>query len=203
MFRTQPMTANEVLQRLLEGNKRYVVGGLRHAQRNLTPERRKQVAGGQSPLAVIIGCSDSRVPPEVIFDQGLGDVYVIRLAGNLVDNLALGSVEYAAQRLGAPLALVLGHGRCSAVTLAVEVVEKGAPAPGYLGSLVEAIWPAMARAKSQAGDLIENTVRANVALVVERLKRARPILADLAQGGRLSVVGARYDMDTGLVEIIA
>ena len=192
------LSADQALQMLMEGNRRYVAAKM--LRPNQSAQRRGEVAKDQSPFAVILGCSDSRVPPEVVFDQGLGDLFVIRVAGNVVDNLAIGSIEYAVAHLGAPLVMVLGHSRCGAVSAAVQVVEKNAPAPGHIASLVEAVWPAVNKMRGRPGDLVDNAVTANVALVVERLRATPPTLAEAVQKGRLRIVGARYDLDTGVVE---
>lgn len=192
------LTADQALQMLMEGNKRYVAAKL--LRPNQSAQRRGEVAKDQNPFAAILGCSDSRVPAEVIFDQGLGDLFVIRLAGNVADNLALGSIEFAVEYLSVPLVMVLGHSRCGAISAAVQVAEKGVPAPGHIANLVEAIWPAVNQVRGRTGDLVDNAITANVALVVERLKSMPPMLSEFVQSGKLSIVGARYDLDTGVVE---
>jgi carbonic anhydrase len=184
------------VQKLLEGNKRYVEGKPSHP--NQTFERRKHMAKGQHPFAVVISCSDSRVPPEIIFDQGIGDLFVVRVAGNIVDDAGLGSIEYAAEHLHVTLIVVLGHERCGAVEAAV----KGGEAPGHIKSLVEAIRPAVENAKGRPGGLAENAMRTNVKMVVEHLKASRPILEHLVHKETLSVIGARYDLDDGHVTLI-
>ena len=184
------------VQRLLDGNRRYVDGKPSHP--NQTLERRKHVAKGQHPFAVVLSCSDSRVPPEIIFDQGIGDLFVVRVAGNIVDDAGLGSIEYAVEHLHASLIVVLGHERCGAVEAAV----KGGEAPGRIKSLVEAIRPAVEKSKGEPGDLAENAMRANVRLVVDHLKASKPILEHLVHKGTLTVVGARYDLDDGQVTVI-
>ena len=184
------------LQKLLTGNKRYLDG--KPAYPNQTPERRRNVVKGQHPFAVVVSCSDSRVPPEIIFDQGIGDVFVVRVAGNIIDDAGLGSIEYAAEHLHVSLIVVLGHERCGAVEAAV----KGGDAAGHIKSLVEAIRPAVERAKGRPGDLAENAMRGNVKLVVDHLKASKPILEHLVHKGTLSVIGARYDLDDGQVTLI-
>ncbi|MBI5016271.1 MAG: carbonic anhydrase [Deltaproteobacteria bacterium] len=186
----------EALKRLAEGNQRYVAAKASHPDQ--TPERRTQVAGGQSPFAIVLGCADSRVPPEVLFDQGLGDLFTVRVAGNVLDDAGLGSLEYAADHLGVHLLVVLGHERCGAVDAAV----KGGEAEGRVKYLVKALKPAVSAAKGLPGDVLDNAVRANVALVVKQLKTSKPVLAELVEDGKLAVVGARYDLDTGIVEIL-
>lgn len=184
------------VQKLLEGNKRYANGKPSHP--NQAFERRKHVAKGQHPFAVVISCSDSRVPPEIIFDQGIGDLFVVRVAGNIIDDAGLGSIEYAAEHLHVSLILVLGHERCGAVEAAV----KGGEAPGRIKSLLEALRPAVENAKGRPGDLTENAMRGNVKSVVDRLKASKPILEHLVHKGTLTVVGVRYDLDDGMVTLI-
>lgn len=188
------VTADEALKQLAEGNKRYVESHFTHDVG--CAEKRAEVAQGQHPFAVVLGCSDSRVPPEDIFDQGLGALFVVRTAGHVVDDVALGSIEYAAEHLGSPVIVVLGHERCGAVKATVD----GGEAPGHIGSLVKAIEPAVAAVRGKEGDLVDNAVRANVARVADQLKASKPILAELIEKGKIRVVGARYDLDTGEVE---
>jgi carbonic anhydrase len=190
------ITADDALARLRAGNERFVAGDLSHP--NTGPDRRAEVAKGQVPFAIIVGCSDSRVGPEVVFDQGLGDLFVIRTAGNVVDDVALGSIEYAADHLGAPVILVLGHTRCGAVSAAVA----GGEAHGHIGSIVEKIKPAVEETRGKPGDPVDNAVRANVRHVVRQLRGASPILSKLVKAGKLRVVGACYDLDTGRVEFL-
>jgi carbonic anhydrase len=153
----------------------------------------------QKPIAVIVSCSDSRVPPELVFDQGLGDLFDVRTAGHVVGDMELGSIEYAAEHLGTPLIVVLGHERCGAVTAAVS----GGEAPGHIPAVVKAIAPAVAETKSAGGDAVENAMRANVRDTVRALRSSDPVLSHLVHEGKLKVVGGRYDLDTGQVEILA
>jgi carbonic anhydrase len=190
------ITGDQALAKLVAGNKRFVKSALLHP--NQTAARRKAVAKGQTPFAIVLSCSDSRVPPEVAFDQGLGDLFVIRVAGNTVNNEGLGSIEYAVDHFGSPLIMVLGHQRCGAVDAAV----KGGEAPGHIGSVVEPIKPAVEKTRGMPGDPVDNAVRANVELVVEQLKDSKPIISEAIRNGKLKVVGARYDLDSGRVEII-
>ena len=183
-------------QKLIDGNKRYIDSKLSHP--NQTPRRRMEVAKGQHPFAAIVSCTDSRVPPEIIFDQGLGDLFVIRLAGNILDDAVLASLEYAVEHLNVKYIMVLGHERCGAV----EATIKGGDTPGHIVSLVKAIQPAVDNAKNQPGDLLDNAVRANVTMVVQQLKSSAPILGELVRKGDLTVVGARYDLDDGVVAIL-
>jgi len=190
------VTGDAAQQKLMDGNKRYVEAGPLHPGQ--TAERRAEVARGQHPFAVIVSCADSRVPPEILFDQGLGDLFVIRLAGNILDDAALGSLEYAVEHLGVKYIMVLGHERCGAVEAAV----KGGKAPGHIGSLIKAIQPAVDKARSQPGELLDNAVRANVTMVVRQVKSSAPILKERVEKGDLTVVGARYDLDDGVVAIL-
>jgi carbonic anhydrase len=187
---------DQALRELMAGNKRYV------AAKSLRPHqataRRADVAKGQHPFAIVLGCADSRVPPEIVFDQGLGDMFVVRVAGNIADDAALASMEYAVEHLGPRLIVVLGHERCGAVDAAV----KGGEAPGHLGSLITAIAPAVASSQGKPGDRLDNAVRANVVRVVEQLRSSEPILAAQVRAGKVQIVGCRYDLDTGAVEIL-
>jgi carbonic anhydrase len=191
------INADQALQKLMEGNKRYV--DFKRAYPDQDQVRLKVVAQAQHPFAVVLGCADSRVPPELLFDQGLGDLFVIRVAGNILDDGTLASIEFATAELGVPLVMVLGHQRCGAVKATLE----GGKVPGHISRLVEAIKPALEIAKHQPGDKLDNAVRANIRMVVGQIKSSTPILADLAKKGKVNVVGARYDLDTGAVEMLA
>ena len=166
--------------------------------------RRLAIARAQVPFAVLVGCSDSRVSPEVLFDTGLGELFIVRNAGNTIDTVALGSIEYAVQVLNVPLIIVLGHERCGAVEAAVSVVEKNTVHPGSVGRMVEPIIPAVLKAKAMgvaAGEnLLDGAVRENVRRTVERLRTVEPALIDPIKAGKLMVVGARYDLDDGKVD---
>ncbi len=189
------LAPDQAISRLMEGNKRFAVGTqLRPRQ---TPARRIEVSEAQKPFAVILGCSDSRVPPEIIFDQGLGDLYVIRVAGQVVDDMVLASVEHALGYFGVRLVVVLGHKNCGAVTEAVKGVE----ATGHLAGLLKAIQPAVERVKRQPSTLLENAVRANIMMAVARLRTSQPLLAKLTLEGKCKVVGAYYDLGTGEVSL--
>lgn len=190
------LTAKQSLKKLIEGNKRCVVCKPQNPRQDA--KRRKEVVKGQKPFAVIVGCSDSRIPPELIFDQGYGDLFVVRLAGNIVDRLALGSIEYAVEHLGTKLVVVLGHGKCGAVTAATQ----GSNAPGNVGSILKAIQPAVKKARKLQGDLVENATRVNVELVTNKIKSSQPILAEMVENGTIEVMGAYYNIETGAVEIL-
>lgn len=196
-------SADEALDRLMAGNRRFVAT---QAQRpNQSADVRVKVAGGQLPFAIIFGCSDSRVPPEIVFDQGLGDLFVIRVAGHVLDETALASIEFAVDEFKPPppLVMVLGHERCGAVTAAVHALTAHEEAMGHLGALVEPIKMAAEQVRGAPGDAVDNAVRANVALVVSQLEDSEPILAEKVDADELLIVGARYDLDTGAVDLIA
>jgi carbonic anhydrase len=184
------------LTALLDGNQRFTMGHTTHPNQSTT--RRQEVASAQEPFAIIVGCADSRVPPEVVFDQGLGDVFVVRAAGQVVDDVGLGSIEFAVVKLGARLIVVLGHERCGAV----EATLKGAGVPGHIGAVVAAIKPAIARSTSEPGDPLDNAIRDNVRAVVTRLRSSEPVLAPMVREGSLRVVGAVYDLDSGAAQIV-
>lgn len=188
--------ADEALSRLLSGDKRFVAGTSNEPTGTALVEHRRALAKDQKPFAVILGCSDSRVPPELIFDVTLGDIFVVRTAGEVVDPLVLGSIEYGIEHLGAKLIVVLGHERCGAVTAAV----KGATDTGDIPDVLKAISPAVEETKGQPGDPIENAVRANARDIAKRLHSSGPIIAPRVQSGEVKVVAAYYSLDTGQVE---
>jgi len=186
------------IAKLKEGNGRYASGKLQHPGQ--TTERRAELTKDQHPFAVIVSCSDSRVPPEIVFDQGLGDLFVVRVAGNVIDDHGLGSIEYAVDHLGARLIVVLGHQSCGAVKAAKETIAAKSKAPGHIQSLVTAIQPAVeATAKSDLGA----TVEANVKNVVQALRTSTPILKPKVDSGEVQVIGGYYSLDTGAVTFLA
>src|SRR3972149_2990070 len=194
-----PITnADQALQRLKEGNQRYV--SMKPIHPNLSIERRTEVAKGQKPFAIIFECVDSRVPPELVFDRGLGDLFVIRTAGQALDNAGLGSIEFGVEELNIPLVMVLGHEKCGAVAATIEVLEKKAQAHGQIRTLVELIKPAVEEVKGQSGNLLDNAIRANIALGVNKLKTS-PILSEHLEKDKIKIVGAYYNLDTGVVDI--
>ncbi len=194
------MTPDEALETLRQGNLRHLRGEAIH-HRMTSAERRAALALEQRPFCVLVGCSDSRVPPEVLFGCGLGDLFIVRNAGNVVDLAAMGSIEYGVVVLGAPLVVVLGHERCGAVQAAVNVVEQDATYPGSIGQMIEPIIPAVLRARREGEhDLLDRSVRTNVRRVVDRLRTTEQLLYEPLREGRLKVVGARYDLDDGNVE---
>jgi carbonic anhydrase len=188
---------DEALSRLTEGNKRFVSGKLEHPRRGT--DRRDELATSQAPFAVILGCADSRTSPEVIFDQGLGDLFVDRVAGNLVNDEGLGSIEYAVGHLGARLIVVLGHKRCGAVKAARDTIAAKQQAPPHIDSLVAAIKPAV---EATASADQEATTKANVANVVKALQTSEPVLRAMVEKKEVVVKGAYYDLDTGMVTFL-
>jgi carbonic anhydrase len=190
--------ADEALSRLLNGDKRFVAGKSKEPHGAALLERRHALAKDQKPFAVIVSCSDSRVPPELVFDVSLGDIFVIRTAGEVVDQVAAGSIEYAIEHLGTRLIVVLGHQRCGAVSAAVS----GATDTGDIPDLLKAILPAVEETKDQPGDRIDNAVRANARDVAKRLQNTGPILTPRVQSGEVKIVPAYYSLDTGQVELL-
>ena len=197
------LTPDQALAKLKQGNAEFLANREpKNAEQNR--HRRLEIAKGQTPFAVLVGCSDSRVPPEVLFGVGLGELFIVRNAGNTVDTVALGSIEYGVLVLGAPLVIVLGHERCGAVEAALAVVEKNATFPGSIGQMIEPIIPAVLQARSGGGltgaPLLDAAVRANVRRTVNRLRSAEPSVIEPQREGKLKIVGARYDLDDGRVE---
>lgn len=203
--RTSVETSDQALEKLMEGNKRYMIGTKSgHARR--TEERRIEVAEKQYPFAVILACSDSRVAPEIIFDQGMGDIFVVRVAGNIVNPAnygVLGSIEYGALVLGAPLIMVLGHSRCGAVAAAIEALQKGTTFPGSINNIVNTIKPAVEAVKGQPDDLLHNSILSNVKFGVDKLNGSAPVIGGMVKEGKVKIVGANYDLKTGKVELVA
>ncbi len=190
------LDARSAILELQAGNRRFAAGKATRPRQSV--ERRTEVVKRQEPIAVVVSCSDSRVPPEIVFDCGLGDLYVIRTAGHAIDEMVLASVEYGVEHLGIPLVLVLGHSGCGAVIAAVE----GAHSLGHLSSLVAAVRPAVADAQGQPGDTVANAVRANVQRAVRRLQSSALVLAGSGTENRLLITGAVYDLATGEVTFL-
>lgn len=194
--RPQPVSPEAALKRLLEGNQRFVDGkGLHPNQSRL---RLQETAVAQYPFAAILGCADSRVPAEIVFDQGLGDLFVVRVAGNVASQTAIGSLEFSTAVLGAQLIVVVGHSRCGAVVAAA----KGDPLPGRIGVFVEEIKPAVARVSAKTGNLEENAIIANVQYQAEQLAESSTILAGLIKQSKLKIVGGRYDLASGKFTLV-
>jgi len=195
---------DDVLRGLVTGNQRFASGGAAGPRRR--PEDFLALAEGQTPLAVIVGCADSRVPPEVIFDQGVGDLFVVREAGNVISGAGVvvkGSIEYAVAELGVPVVVVLGHSSCGAIKAALQHIEKNDALPGAIGELVKVLRPVAVSVKGKPGNPLDNAIRANVDAGVQRLKTLQPILAPAVAQQRLRIVGGVYDLKTGQVSIVA
>ncbi|MBD2523512.1 carbonic anhydrase [Nostoc sp. FACHB-133] len=186
---------DKALQELLDGNDRFVKAKRRNPHQ--TRSRLVEVAKGQKPFASILGCADSRVPSEIVFDQGLGDLFVCRVAGNIATPEEIGSLEFGSLILGAKVIMVVGHERCGAVSAAI----KGGEVPGQIGSLIEAIKPSVESSKDQSGDKIENACKANVLAQIEKLKSSK-VLSELIKAEKLKIVGGYYDLDTGRISIV-
>jgi carbonic anhydrase len=188
--------AKDPLDRLIQGNQRYVSSNtVCHEDWSA---KRAAVVGNQKPFAIIVTCSDSRGPPELIFDQSLGNLFIVRVAGNVVDDYAIGSIEYGASILGAQLVVVLGHSNCGAV----EAALKNMKFDNHIQEILNAIQPAVTVTKGQSGDLLEKTIKANVKFVEEKLKNSKPVLAKLIENGSLRILGAYYNLDSGKVEFL-
>jgi len=187
----------EAISKLKEGNGRYTSGNLQHPGQ--TSERRAELAKTQHPFATILSCSDSRVPPEIVFDQGLGDLFIVRVAGNVINDEGLGSVEYSVDHLGSRLILVLGHQNCGAVKAARETIAAKGNAPGHIESLVTAIKPAV---EATAKEDLDATIKANVKHVVQALRSSTPILKAEVDAGKIQVIGGYYSLDTGAVTFL-
>lgn len=190
------LSADVALSRLGEGNRRFVAGELLHPDQ--TVQRRDEVAGAQHPFALVLTCADSRLSPEIIFDQGLGDLFVVRNAGNLIDDHVIGSIEYAVEHLHVTCVVVLGHTKCGAVSAAVA----GGEAPGHLKAIVDALADAVALAKKKPGDAVDHAVRIHARMTAASLNQSEPLLQEVVKSGRLKIVAARYDLATGVVEFL-
>jgi carbonic anhydrase len=193
------LSPDDALERLLDGNERYVEGVTR---RHDFRHEREALAGGQNPYAAILSCADSRIAPEYAFDSVRGDLFVCRVAGNFASNETTASLEYAVAVLNTPLILVLGHDACGAVDATIKSLKDEKPLPGHMPSLVEAIAPAVKAASSQSGNQLGNAIRQNVIDNVAKLKSATPILSAAVDEKKLKVVGGIYRLKTGKVEMV-
>lgn len=199
------ISAQEALQRLVDGNRRFAEGQI-SVQSLASPARRSELVANQQPFAIVLGCSDSRVPAEMVFDQGLGDLFVIRVAGNVVAPSQVGSVEFAAEYFGTSLVVVLGHTRCGAVIATIDSLTGGERPPSpNLGSIVGRVRPAVeplleANPDGDRDELVRRAVRANVRAAANQLRHGSELLERLIEQQRLLVVGAEYSLDTGVVE---
>ena len=199
---TTDVTADQALAKLKAGNDKYITAPQVCAAD--LASARQQVTNVQKPWATIVGCSDSRAAPELLFGGlGVGELFVARNAGNMVDTATMGTIEYGAAVLGVPLIVVLGHERCGAVVAACEVVEKNAKFPGSMGPMVQAIVPAARAVKGKPGDFVDNTVRESAMRTAKQVATRSKIVADLVKSGKVKVVAARYDLDEGRVEYLS
>ncbi len=186
----------QLFQRLMAGNTRFVAGVPDHPRQDAGT--RAQLAKGQKPFAIVLTCADSRVAPEVLFDQGLGDLFVLRVAGNIANDDIQASIEYAVEHLGSGLIVVLGHERCGAVKAAVA----GGELPGHLPGLIEKIRPAVEKVKALPGDVLDNAIAVNARMVAQQLRDSAPLLKAKVDSGALTVLAMRYDLDTGAVDVL-
>lgn len=199
------ISASEALERLKEGNRRFL-SGERSGGELLNEAQRNSLIQGQAPFAIILGCSDSRVPAEIIFDQGLGDLFVIRVAGNIVAPSQIGSVEFAAERFGTPLVVVLGHSMCGAVMATVEALESTATAQSSnVMSIVNRIIPSVkplfqTELRHNPDQLLSSAIRANICAATNHLRHGSTILEQLIEEGKLAIIGAEYSIETGKVD---
>lgn len=193
------LTAAQAWARLVEGNRRWVSGGLQHPDQNIV--RRRELAFAQYPFAVVVSCIDSRVPPETVFDQGIGDLFVIRTGAQTIDRLITASIEYGPVENGTPLVVVLGHQRCGAVQATVDSIEKNEHLPGNLGAIVDAIRPAYEEAHGTGGDIVDQTVRSQILRTVAALE-GDAVLAGHVRDNSLGIVGVYYNLDTGQVSVL-
>lgn len=188
------LSAEAAFQKLKEGNDRYVLDHVEHPHEGA--QRRVDLSIAQHPFAIVLGCADSRVVPELIFDQGVGDLFVLRVAGNVADDAVIASIEYAVEHLGTRLVVVLGHERCGAVMAAIE----HAFSEGKLNSLISYIEPAVKAVQKAKGEVVSNTVKAHVNLMVQAIQSTEPILSQEAERGTLKIIPAYYQLTTGKVE---
>jgi len=199
----RPENADEALQALIEGNERFVYSKKKGPRR--AAKCRIEAAAGQNPFVAILACADSRVAPELVFDQGIGDLFVVRVAGNIVNptNYGIqGSLEFGVLALGAPLIVVLGHSGCGAIAGAIEALQKGTEFPGSINNIIQTIEPAVEKAKGEKGNLLHNSIISNVQIGVDKLNNSDPVISDLVKKGKVKVVGANYDLKTGEVKIV-
>ncbi|ADW18776.1 carbonic anhydrase [Desulfobulbus propionicus DSM 2032] len=191
------LTGKEALQRLLDGNKRFLSGKLEHP--NHCEESRKGLVSGQEPIAVVLTCADSRVPPVDVFDQGLGDIFVVRVAGNIINDHILGSIEYAVSHLHTPLVMVMGHSSCGAVT----AVAQGVKLSGHIASLTPSIDAALKKTKGLEGHWTNNAAKELAVTTARKIEESEPIVADLVKEGRVLVVATYYDLESGEVSMLS
>ena len=196
----ESLSPDEAMKRLAEGNARFRKNQLAHPRQNMA--RVSETSKGQHPFAVVVTCADSRLSPEIIFDQGIGDLFVLRVAGNIPDDHMLGSVEYAITHLGSRLVMVLGHENCGAVKATLEAGKDIKKLPGHVSSLAKSIAPAVKDDLCEKGDKLQCAVRANVRHVVDGLNKNQPIIGKMAKDEDIVIVGAVYDIETGKVKVL-
>jgi carbonic anhydrase len=194
------LSPDAALKRLIEGNARYVGGA---SSRHDFAREREALSAGQNPFAAVLSCADSRITPEFCFDTARGDLFVCRVAGNFANDDILASFEYAVAVLKTPLIMVLGHDACGAVDATIKSVKDNTTLPGHLPVLVGALRPAVEAVQGKPGDMLANAIRQNVALNVDKLKNAAPILKAAADDKKIRVVGAVYELKTGKVQVVA
>ena len=190
------LTGPEALQMLLAGNERFVAGKLEHP--NHCEESRRGLVSRQDPFAVVLACADSRVPPVDVFDQGLGDLFVVRVAGNIINDQILGSIEYAVSHLHTPLVMVMGHSSCGAV----GAVSQGVKLLGHIASLTPSIDAALKKAKGLEGCWVDNAAKELALTTAKKIATSEPIMADLVQEGKVTVVATYYDLESGEVSLL-
>ena len=192
------VTAEEALQTLMAGNQRFVRGHLSSVTPKELAQRRAELVHGQKPFAIVLCCSDSRVGPEIVFDQELGNIFVVRTAGEVLDAAGIGSIEYAVAHLGSPLLVVLGHEHCGAVAAAVADAKE----PGNIADIVKAIRPAVKQSRELPGDPLANAIRANALDIAARLRNTSPVISEQVKAGKLTVTAAVLSLKTGQVELL-
>ncbi len=187
---------NKILKQLLDGNKRFYTESSVYP--NQSSERRKEISQKQNPLAAIICCSDSRAAPEIVFDHGLGDIFVVRTAGNILDSIAVGSIEYAVEYLNVSLIVVLGHANCGAVNAVIQKFD----GEGNIHKIIKTIKPAVELAKTMHGDLLTNAIKNNIKSVIKKLKSSDPIISKKIKNNKIEIIGAYYCLESGKIEIL-
>ncbi len=197
-FKTR-LTSEEALRAVREGNERFAADA--PFRPDIGTSRRTETARGQGPFASVVSCADSRVAPELVFSRGIGELFVVRTAGNVADAVALGSIEYSVAVLGSPLLVVMGHA-CGAVAAAVEMAEKNATFPGSIGEVARPIVPAVQAVRGRQGDTLGNAIRENATMVAQGMVARSPVLGDAVRKGKLKVIAAYYGLADGKVEFL-
>jgi carbonic anhydrase len=198
-FKTR-LTSEEALRALRESNERFAADA--PFRPDIGTSRRTETARGQGPFASVVSCADSRVAPELVFSRGIGELFVVRTAGNVADAVALGSIEYSVAVLGSPLLVVIGHASCGAVAAEVEMAEKNATFPGSIGEVARPILPAVQAVRGRQGDTLGNAIRENAVMVAQGMVARSPVLGDAVRKGKLKVIAAYYGLADGKVEFL-